>query len=151
MKQVKTKKSIWKLYNLNVNSIGNIFEPKTFHNCDETKADSESKGCQKCKHSHLMILQVLVQLCCVTFGKRGFSTSKCKMKKNAVKRCDLIMDQIHWKKIDISACSLQVKRFHTLLYTLYTFTVGVPQFRGKFNLNVRGNCEQSLVIIQLSV
>ena len=47
------------LLKLNVNSIGNIFEPKTFHNCGETKADSESKGCQKCKHSHFMILQVL--------------------------------------------------------------------------------------------
>ena len=29
------------LLKLNVNSIGNIFEPKTFHNCDKTKADSE--------------------------------------------------------------------------------------------------------------
>ena len=90
MKQVKTKKSIWKLYNLNVNSIGNIFEPKTFHNSDETKADSESKGCQKCKHSHLMILQVLdisFKLCaivlCHFWKKRIFNT-----KMQNAKKCD---------------------------------------------------------------
>ena len=35
------------LLKLNVNSIGNNFEPKTFHNCGETKADSESKGLSK--------------------------------------------------------------------------------------------------------
>ena len=35
------------LLKLNVNSIGNIFEPKTIHNCGETKADSESKDLSK--------------------------------------------------------------------------------------------------------